>query len=76
MDDHFDRRISDEQFVLQAVSVRDSLAPAAIGDPSTAPAVRALDDFLKAARGGPLPLDLYGALRRGLANLPPPGWRV
>jgi hypothetical protein len=77
MDDHYDQRISDEQFVLQAVSARSSLGSAAIGDPDMAPAVRALEDFVKAARGGPLPLNLYGALRRELANLPPPpGWRA
>lgn len=77
MDDHYDQRISDEQFVLQAVSARSSLGSAAIGDPDMAPAVRALEDFVEAARGGPLPLNLYGALRRELANLPPPpGWRA
>lgn len=77
MDDHYDQRISDEQFVLQAASTRDSLDPAAREDPDLAMAVRALDDFMNATRDAALPLDLYGALRLALADLPPPpGWRA
>jgi CDGSH-type Zn-finger protein len=74
MDDHFDRRVSDEQFVLQAVATLESLDPVARDDPDLAAAVHALEGFVNAARGAPLPLDLYGALRFALADLPePPG---
>jgi hypothetical protein len=71
MDDHYDQRISDEQLVLQAVSTRGCLDPAAREDPDLARAVRALEDFVNAAGDAMLPLDLYGALRLALADLPP-----
>lgn len=77
MDDHYDQRISDEQFVRQADSTLASLDPDAREDPDLAAAVRAFDDFVGAARQAPLPLDLYGALRFAVARLPPPpGWRA
>lgn len=58
MDDHYDRKISDDEFMRMAASTRDSLAPSAGRDPDLAASVRALEDFLSGARTGPLPLGL------------------
>jgi hypothetical protein len=69
MDDHFDRRISDQELLRLSASARDSLTPTAAHDPSLAAAVRALDVLLSAAKGDPLPLEPYGDLRIALADL-------
>jgi hypothetical protein len=72
MDDHFDRRISDQDFLRLAASTRDSLSKSAVDDPGLAVSVRALEDFLSAASDDPLPVDLYGNLRFALAELEEP----
>lgn len=74
MDEHFDRRISDREFLRQAASARDALdRPAACGrDPALTAAARALEDFLRAAKGSPLPAGPYGGLRFALAELEEP----
>jgi len=72
MDDHFDRRISDQDFLRLAASIRASLSPSAANDPGMAVSVRAFEDFLSAASGDPLPVDLYGNLRFALAELEEP----
>lgn len=69
MDDHFDQRISDQEFVRLAASTRDSLHQAAEGGDEQALSVRALEDFLGGVTGGRLPVDLYGNLRIALADL-------
>jgi hypothetical protein len=72
MDDHFDRRISDQEFLRLAPSTRDSLHPPAGHEPGMAAAVRALEDLLSTASGDPLPAELYGNLRVALAELEEP----
>lgn len=69
MDDHYDQRISDQEFIRLAASTRNSLESPAEYAPDIAVAVRALENFLSAATGGRLPLDLYGDLRLALADL-------
>jgi hypothetical protein len=68
-DDHFDRRISDQEFVRRAACARDSLTPSAAHDPGLAAAVRALDTLLNAPKSDPLPPKLHGDLRTALADL-------
>lgn len=48
---------------------RDSLSPSPEHDPDQAVAVHALEDFLFAAEGSPLPSELYGNLRFALGEL-------
>ena len=72
MDDHFDRRISDQEFLRLAASTRDSLSPPAGHEPGMAAAVRALENLLRTASGDPLPAELYGNLRHALAELEEP----
>ena len=72
MDDHFDRRISDQEFLRLAASTRDSLNPPAGHEPGMAAAVRALENLLRTASGDPLPAELYGNLRLALAELEEP----
>jgi hypothetical protein len=69
MDDHFDQEISDHEFLRQAASARDSLNPSPADDPRLVAEVRALKDFLSAARSDPLPAGPYGNLRLALAEL-------
>ncbi len=70
MDDHFDRRISDQEFLRLAASARNSLTPPAAHDLSLAAAVHALDILLlSAAQGDPLVAEPYGNLRVALADL-------
>jgi hypothetical protein len=69
MDDHFDQKISDHEFLTQAASARDILKPSPVDDPLLVTAARALEDFLTAARGDPLPAEPYGNLRSALAEL-------
>ncbi len=73
MDDHYDQKISDEEFLRLAVCARDSLNPSAGRDPGLAVSVRVLEDFLSVARGDLLPAGLYGNLRIALADLGEPG---
>jgi hypothetical protein len=74
MDEHFDRRISDQEFLRKAASARDSLDLSAAGDPALLAAVRALQDFLSPGKDTPLPSGAYGNLRFALAELEePPG---
>jgi hypothetical protein len=68
-DDHFDRRISDQEFLRLSASARDSLTPSAAHDPGLAAAVRALDALLSAAKTDPLPAGPHGDLRTALADL-------
>jgi hypothetical protein len=68
-DDHFDQRISDQEFLRLSASARDSLTPSAAHDPGLAPAVRALEVLLSAAKDDPLPAKLHGDLRTALADL-------
>jgi hypothetical protein len=68
-DDHFDQRISDQEFLRLSASARNSLTPSAAHDPGLAPAVRALDALLSAAKGDPLPAGPHGDLRTALADL-------
>jgi hypothetical protein len=68
-DDHFDQRISDQEFLRLAASARNSLTPSAAHDPGLAAAVRALDSLLNAAKDDPLPAGLHGDLRTALAEL-------
>jgi hypothetical protein len=68
-DDHFDQRISDQEFLRLSASAWDSLTPSAAHDPGLAPAVRALDALLSAAKGDPLPAGPHGDLRTALADL-------
>jgi hypothetical protein len=77
MDEHFDRRVSDQEFLRKAASTRDSLNLSAADDPALLAAVRALEDFLSAGKDGPLPAGPYGSLRFALAELeePPEGSR-
>jgi len=72
MDDHFDRRISDQDFLRLAASTWDSLNSSTVNDPGLAISVRALEDFLSAASGDPLPVELYENLRFALAELEEP----
>jgi hypothetical protein len=72
MDDHFDSRITDQQFLHLAASARDSLDPSAAYDPGLAVSVRALDNFLSAAGGDALPVEPYEHLRLALADLQEP----
>jgi hypothetical protein len=72
MDDHFDSRISDEEFLRLAASARDSLNPSAMHDPGLAVSVRALEDFLSAAEGDALPVEPHADLRLALADLEEP----
>ena len=68
-DDHFDRRISGQEFLLRAASARNSLTPSAAHDPGLAAAVRALDALLSAESDSPLPAELQADLRTALADL-------
>jgi hypothetical protein len=72
MDDHFDRRISDQEFLRKAASTRDSLNLPAADDPALPAAVRALEDFLSAGKDSPLPVGSYDNLRFALAELEEP----
>lgn len=72
MDDHFDRRISDQEFLRLAASTWDVLDPSAVHDPGLAVAVHVLEDFLSAARSDLLPVEFYGNLRLSLAELEQP----
>jgi hypothetical protein len=72
MDDHFDRRISDQEFLRMAALTQDPLNPPGDHEPGMAAAVRALEDFLSAASGDTLPAELYGNLRLALAELEDP----
>lgn len=72
MDDHFDRRISDEQFLSRAASTRDSLNSPAAHDPGVAASIRALEELLNATKGEPLPTEAYDDLRIALAELEEP----
>ena len=72
VDDHLDRRISDQEFLRMARLTQDSLNPPADHKPGVAAAVRALEDFLSAANGDTLPAELYGNLRLALAELEDP----
>jgi len=69
MDDHYDQRISDQQFVRRAAATRDSLHEAAKDTAGLAKSVRALEGFLSGVTGDRLPVDLYGNLRIALADL-------
>lgn len=69
MDDHFDQRISDQEFVRLAASTCDSLHRSAAGGEELAGSLRALEDFLGGVTGDRLPVDLYGNLRIALADL-------
>jgi hypothetical protein len=68
-DDHFDGRISDQEFLRRAASTRGSLTRSAAHDPGLAAAVHALDALLGAAQEGQPPLRLQGELRSALADL-------
>jgi hypothetical protein len=69
MDDHFDQKISDQEFLRVAGAALDSLDPSAAHDPGLAVAVRTLDVLLSAARADPLPAEpTYDDLRLALAN--------
>jgi hypothetical protein len=68
-DDHFDQRISDQEFLRLAASARGSLTPSAAHDPGLAAAVHALDVFLGAAKADPLAAWPHGDLRTALADL-------
>jgi hypothetical protein len=52
-----------------SASAQDSLTPSAAHDPGLAPAVRALEVLLSAAKDDPLPAKLHGHLRTALADL-------
>jgi hypothetical protein len=67
MDDHFDHKISDREFLLLAAFARDSLSPSAAHDQGLAAAVRALDAHLTAAANDPAPAETD--LRFALADL-------
>jgi hypothetical protein len=69
MDDHFDRRTTDQEFLRLAASARAALTPPAAHDPALSAAVRALDALLHAPKAGPLPAEQYGNLRHALADL-------
>jgi hypothetical protein len=69
MDDHFDQKVSDQEFLRLAASAPDFLNASAAHDPGLAAAVRALDALLTAAKGDPLPAEPYGELRIALADL-------
>ena len=69
MNDHFDRIISDQEFLHLAASARDSLSPSAAHDPALATAVRTLSVLLGTAKDDPLPAEAYGNLRFALADL-------
>jgi hypothetical protein len=69
MDDHFDRKISDQEFLPLAIAARESLRPSAAHDPDLTAAVRALDVLLSAAKDDSLPAEPYGNLRLALAGL-------
>jgi hypothetical protein len=73
MDDHFDQKISDPEFLRRAGLTRDCLGPSAGRDPGLAVVVRALGDFLGAAEGDLLLSGLYDDLRSALADLEEPG---
>jgi hypothetical protein len=68
-DDHFDQRISDQEFLRLSASARNSLTPSAAHDPRLAAAVHSLDALLGAAKDDPLPAKLHGDLRTALADL-------
>ena len=68
-DNHFDRRISDQEYLRRAASARNSLTPSAAHDLSLAAAVRALDALLSAESDSPLPAELQADLRTALADL-------
>jgi hypothetical protein len=72
MDDHFDRRIPDQEFLRLAASARAALTPPAAHDPAMSAAVRALDVLLHAPKAGPLPAEQYANLRHALADLEDP----
>jgi hypothetical protein len=55
MDDHFDRQISDQEFLRLAASATDSQSPSAPHDPALAAGFRALDALLTAAKDDQLP---------------------
>jgi hypothetical protein len=69
MDDHYDGKISDDEFMRTAASTRDSVALSAAHDPDLAVSVRVLQEFLSRARTGMLPRRLYGELRIALTDL-------
>jgi hypothetical protein len=70
MDDHFDRRISDQEFLRLADSAQDSLSASAAHDPGLATAVRALEILLSGTKGDRLPAEpTYDELRFALADL-------
>jgi len=69
MDDHFDQRITDQEFLHLATSARDSLSPSAAHDPALATAVRTLCALLGPAKDDPLRAEPYGNLRFALADL-------
>ena len=69
MDDHFDLKISDQEFLRLAASARDSLDLSAVHDPGLAAAIHALDALLSAPVADPLPAKLYWFLRIALADL-------
>jgi hypothetical protein len=68
MDDHFDQKISDREFLHLAASARDSLTLSAVHDPALATAVRALY-ALSTVKDDPFPAEPYGNLRLALADL-------
>lgn len=72
MDDHFDRRISDREFLNMAAHTRDSLNPSAAHDPELAAAVRSLEELLSAEKEDALPTEAYDNLRFALAELEVP----
>jgi hypothetical protein len=56
MDDHFDQRISDSEFVRLAAAARSALSPQELDDPELAAATHALDRFLVAAQDEQAPV--------------------
>ena len=69
MDDHFDQKISDQEFLHLAISARESLRPSAAHDPALATAIRALYVLLSTVKDDPLLAEPYGNLRLALADL-------
>jgi hypothetical protein len=69
MDDHYDGKVSDDEFMQAAASAWDSVALSAAHDPDLAIAVRVLEEFLAGARTGMLLRPLYGDLRIALVDL-------
>jgi hypothetical protein len=69
MDDHYDGKVSDDEFMQAAASAWDSVALSAAHDPDLTIAVRVLEEFLAGARTGMLLRPLYGDLRIALVDL-------